>query len=165
LPIAGLFGVDLVLNDNTYWPVEINPRYTASVEALEYATELSALALHRRVFENKSSEAGRAESVSDRSERPTSGRSRSRLAGVVGKAILFAPNDLTFPQTGPWSSVLTAPGPMTDMPTFADVPLAGQLIKSGQPVLTFFVRADSAPACLSALREIAADLDRRLFGR
>ena len=35
--LRGLFGVDFVLSEGVPWPVEINPRYTASVEVLEYA--------------------------------------------------------------------------------------------------------------------------------
>ncbi len=35
--LKGLFGVDGVLQNGTFWPVEINPRYTASVEVLEHA--------------------------------------------------------------------------------------------------------------------------------
>src|SRR6266542_4829427 len=48
--LRGLFGVDFVLRDCIPWPVEVNPRYTASVEVLEYATGLRAVALHRQVF-------------------------------------------------------------------------------------------------------------------
>src|SRR5262249_30309839 len=40
--LRGLFGVDGVWRDGTLWPVELNPRYTASVEVLEHATGLSA---------------------------------------------------------------------------------------------------------------------------
>ena len=43
-PLRGLFGVDCVLKDSVPWPVEVNPRYPASVEVLEYATGLAALA-------------------------------------------------------------------------------------------------------------------------
>ena len=42
--IRGLFGVDCVEENSVFWPVEINPRYTASVEVLEYASGLPALA-------------------------------------------------------------------------------------------------------------------------
>ncbi|MEJ7637550.1 MAG: ATP-grasp domain-containing protein [Singulisphaera sp.] len=34
--LVGLFGVDFILSDGQPWPVEINPRYTASVEVLEW---------------------------------------------------------------------------------------------------------------------------------
>jgi predicted ATP-grasp superfamily ATP-dependent carboligase len=148
--LRGLFGVDFILSDRTFWPVEINPRYTASVEVLEYATGLPALALHRQVFE---------------ADAPPLTPRGSFAGRVVGKAILFAKADLQFPPVGPWSPVLQSPGPLEEMPAFADLPQSGEPIRAGQPVLTFFTRADSTTACLDTLQQIAADLDRWLFTR
>ncbi len=52
--LLGLFGVDFVMGDDDVpWPVEINPRYTAAVEALELATGCSLLDLHRRACTEK----------------------------------------------------------------------------------------------------------------
>ena len=48
--LRGLFGVDGVVRDGAFLPVEVNPRYTASVEVLEYAGGLSAMAWHRAAF-------------------------------------------------------------------------------------------------------------------
>ena len=45
-PLIGLFGVDFILRDDDIWPVEVNPRYTASVEVLELALGRSLLAEH-----------------------------------------------------------------------------------------------------------------------
>jgi predicted ATP-grasp superfamily ATP-dependent carboligase len=146
--LLGLFGVDGILRDGTFWPVEINPRYTASVEVLEYATGVPLLGWHADVFTRGRIPAGPA----------LSGR-------CVGKAVLFARDDVTFPADGPWTSSLASPGPVQEMPAFADVPAAGERIEAGRPVLTFFAAADSPSACEGALRRTAADLDRRLFGR
>jgi predicted ATP-grasp superfamily ATP-dependent carboligase len=42
--LKGLFGIDCILDhDQQLWPLEVNPRYTASVELLERATGLIAL--------------------------------------------------------------------------------------------------------------------------
>ena len=41
--------------------------------------------------------------------------------GVVGKAILFAPHALAFPDYGPWTDTLHRPPPLTDLPDFADI--------------------------------------------
>ncbi|HEY1861268.1 MAG TPA: ATP-grasp domain-containing protein [Gemmataceae bacterium] len=156
--LRGLFGVDCVLRDGVPWPVEINPRYTASVEVLEYATGLPAIALHQQVFDpDAPTRTWRAGSLSDRRS--------ARSGATVGKAILFARAELIFPAKGPWSPVLTAPRPMDEMPAFADLPHAGQIIKAGHPILTYFARADSTSDCSNALQQIAADLDQRLFSR
>jgi predicted ATP-grasp superfamily ATP-dependent carboligase len=148
--LRGLFGIDGVLHDGTFWPVEINPRYPASVEVLEHATGLPALAWHRRAFVNEQ-------------DAPLPALT-SPAGGYVGKAILFARAELTFPADGPWRDVLRAPAPVTELPPFADVPPAGEVIAAGHPVLTLFGRGESAAACEAELRRSAADLDRRLFG-
>lgn len=146
--LRGLFGVDYVLCDGVPWAVEANPRYTASVEVLEYGAGVRALALHRAAFERFSG--------------VISGQSP---AGVVGKAILFARAPVVFPADGPWSATLRTPGPIEQMPGFADIPYAGEPIEARRPILTFFARAESESACLDQLKVIAADLDRWLHGR
>jgi hypothetical protein len=83
---------------------------------------------------------------------------------MIGKAVLFAPAASVFPADGPWQATL-ASLPRTDpwhLPAFADIPLAGQRIEGGRPVLTFYTRAGSPATCLDALRQMAVNLDRRL---
>jgi predicted ATP-grasp superfamily ATP-dependent carboligase len=149
--LAGLFGVDGVLRDGALWPVEINPRYTASVEVLEYAAGSPLLGWHGHVF-----------TARQLPSLPLSAQSGKR---TIGKAILFAQDDLHFPADGPWLTELRSPRPVQELPGFADIPAAGERIEKGKPILTFFSAADSSFACEYALRQIAADLDRWLFKR
>jgi predicted ATP-grasp superfamily ATP-dependent carboligase len=146
--LRGLFGVDGVLRDNDFFPVEVNPRYTASVEVLEYVTGLTALAGHAGVFLGVNA-----------LWKPAS------AGNCLGKAILFAPADLVFAAEGPWAHELRAPTPLAQPPAFADIPAAGERICAGRPVLTYFARGESVRACEDKLRQIAAHLDRRLFQR
>jgi len=60
---------------------------------------------------------------------------------------------------------LRSPGPVEEMPAFADIPHAGERIQERRPILTFFARAESEAQCLEQLRAIAADLDHWLFER
>jgi predicted ATP-grasp superfamily ATP-dependent carboligase len=145
--LHGLFGVDGVWRDGALWPVEVNPRYTASVEVVEHATSLRALAWHASAF--------------DPGLPPPDEAGPPR--GYVGKAVLFARAALRFPADGPWSATLASPPAPDELPPFADIPPAGEVIDAGRPVLTLFARAESADACEDALRRAAADLDRRLF--
>ena len=144
--LRGLFGVDCVLRDGIPWPVEVNPRYTASVEVLEYASGIRALDMHR---------AGCAGG-------PLVPAPLPEPSDLVGKAILFAREPVTFRDGGPWDCVLGQVHPIAELPAFADVPREGQPIKAGAPILSFFTRGSSPRVCLDALREIARDLDRRL---
>jgi predicted ATP-grasp superfamily ATP-dependent carboligase len=145
--VRGIFGVDYMLSDGIVWPVEINPRYTASVEVLEYGEGVPAVALHRAAFDRDAPAAD----------------TNQRTAGVVGKAILFARATLVFPESGPWSSTLHSPGPIAEMPAFADIPHPGDRIEARRPILTFFTRASSEAECLAHLQPIADDLDRWLY--
>ncbi len=147
--LRGLFGVDCVLRDGVPWPVEVNPRYTASVEILEHAMGGAALAWHRAVFDPAA---------------PPSPPAPPPIVATFGKAVLFAQNALVFPAEGPWVMVLRQPPALAALPAFADVPPAGQHIAKGRPVLTLFARGDSERDCLERLRQTAADLDRRLSG-
>lgn len=146
--LRGLFGVDGIWRRGTLWPVEVNPRYTASVEVIEYATGLPALACHVAACE-----AG---------ELPRGVGSAG--AGLVGKAILFARGSVAFPDDGPWSATLAAKLPADTLPAFADIPPAGTAVEAGHPVLTAFARGSTADECEAALRATARDLDRFLFG-
>ncbi len=144
--LRGLFGVDAILRDGVPWPVEINPRYTASVEILERSSKTPFLPWHRDVFERRPS--------SIVVPNPTA---------IWGKAVLYARATFAFPPSGPWDAAL-ADGVDLDRTEFADIPHAGAIIEQGRPVLTLFASGESTAACLMKLRENASALDRRLWG-
>jgi predicted ATP-grasp superfamily ATP-dependent carboligase len=158
-----LWGVDCVLRDGIPWIIEINPRYTASAEVLEYAFDASIFswyplfsAAHWRPVPCKYS-TPIPELSGFRPEK------EDQLVPVIGKAILFAKDSLLFPADGPWSRVLREPPDVRDMPPYADIPIAGTPIAAGQPILTFFAGAHSEEACLEELKRIAAELDCWLY--
>jgi predicted ATP-grasp superfamily ATP-dependent carboligase len=144
--LRGLFGVDAIERNGIPWPVEINPRYTASVEVLERACGLSLFPWHRRAFDST------APDVDPRTP-----------ANVVGKAVLYARTTFTFPERGPWLAALE-PGVNLDAIEFADIPHAGELIEQGRPVLTLFASAATVSDCETMLQEKADALARRLWG-
>lgn len=141
--LRGLFGVDCVMRDGLPWTVEVNPRYTASVEVLEHALQIQALA---------SPECQRGPALA-----LGAGRAHRR---IVGKAILFASQATIFPERGPWDAALQATS-ADDLPAYADIPSSGETIAVGKPILTFFSQAETTTACLERLRAIALELDGR----
>jgi predicted ATP-grasp superfamily ATP-dependent carboligase len=145
--LRGLFGVDAILRDGVPWPVEINPRYTASVEVLERCYRMPLLTLHRAVF---------TEATVPTFELPST-------ATIWGKAILYARETLTFPKHGPWLAALED-GVDCDHVEYADIPHAGEIIEQGRPVLTLFAFGETVAECLGKLQEKAEPLDRRLWG-
>lgn len=148
--LRGLFGVDFVLKDEVPYPVELNPRTTASVEILERGLGVAALALHARVF--LPTETPAPEPVV---EKPGAHPSR-----CWGKAVLFARADLTFPAAGPWQESLTE---AADTPPFADIPAPGVVIGSGRPVLTVFGSGVDEASCLANLHQRARETEGWLY--
>jgi predicted ATP-grasp superfamily ATP-dependent carboligase len=144
----GLFGVDAVIRAGVPWPVEVNPRYTASVEVLEHVLGTAALAMHRACFE-------------PRAVVPVARGGKT----CVGKAVLYARAPLRFPNEGPWLQSLGANVPGWQMPDYADIPDGGERIEDGQPILTILASGSTPEDVLESLRRRVSDLDRRLFGR
>ena len=145
--LRGLFGVDAILRDGVPWPVEINPRYTASVEILERCYRTPMLTLHCDAF---------------------TGRTVPKLnlanqTATCGKAILFARETFAFPERGPWLAVL-GDGIDFEHAEYADIPHAGEVIEKSRPVLTLFVSGTTAAEVLVKLQEKVEALDRRLWG-
>jgi predicted ATP-grasp superfamily ATP-dependent carboligase len=144
--LRGLFGVDFILANGIPWPVEVNPRYPASAEILEYAG-VPAFALHRAAFDSTG---------------PSMKSASKTIGAIFGKAIFFAERSLKFPADGPWRSCIQGLSKIEEMPDFADIPAAGSAIDAGHPTLTFFSRSNSVIGCIENLQHIARDLDHQL---
>ncbi len=153
--LRGMFGVDGIVREGTFWTVEVNPRYTASVEVLEHATGVQAVREHAAVF-----------LVSRDAQRIALGGERAPLrvpANQVGKAILFARQPVTFPEAGPWNDMLRSPVDPLVLPAFADLPAAGERIETGRPILTLFAQAETPGQCQAELQRVAGELERVLY--
>lgn len=112
--LRGLLGVDLLLDHDQPWAVDINPRFPASVEILEMGLGFSAVALHLEAC------SGRLPTVN------------SSLPGkLFGKALLFARKQCVIEGLGP------------HQPDLADIPPTESTIERGHPVLTLFANADN----------------------
>jgi hypothetical protein len=128
--LVGVNGIDFVARGGTAWLLEVNPRYCASMELIERAHRVSVFGLH-------------ADGCSGRL--PTEAPFGQRLAGVPGKAIVYARE-----------SVVVEPGPWRLDNGIRDVPHPGEQIGRGRPICTVFAQGETAGACLAALAERAA---------
>ena len=147
--LRGLFGIDGVLAAERFWPVEVNPRYTASVEVLERATGWLALGEHAAAFSQASGWCQPPGLASGGCQPPVDGGSREKFSIVTGKSILFARQNLLY-------------RPVT-LPDVADIPHAGDFIPAGRPILSLFVHAATVEECLALLQQKAEALERELF--
>jgi predicted ATP-grasp superfamily ATP-dependent carboligase len=142
--LCGLFGVDVVIRDDIPYPVEVNPRYTASMEVLEYATGNQVMEWHRRAFEESK------DPFTFRAQQPC----------TVGKAIIFASRTFAFPPEGPW---IDSEPCLDRQPAYADIPKAGTSIESDWPVLTMFAQGPTANGVLEQLQQRANEMTSFTF--
>lgn len=134
IALPGLGNLDFILHNGQAVPVELNPRYSASIEVLEHAIGCSFVTLQLDP-------------------------ARRSDCSVVGKGIYYAPHTLTLPVTGPWDADLVTPFDPWRFPAFADIPAVGSVISKGQPVLTLLVSGSSPAECRARLQSRAGELD------
>ena len=135
--LVGLNGIDFIARNGVPYPLEVNPRYSASMELLERNADLSLFEIHAR------SAAG---------DLPPPPALRER---VYGKAIVFARQDVRLGDTRSWVA----------SSWFADVPRSGERIRRGHPICTVLADAESGPACLRRLLQRAAGIYRTVESR
>ncbi len=137
--LQGLFGVDAICHAGDIIPLEVNPRYTASVEVLELALGLPAITLHCEACN------GNLPVMTV----PGAG-------ALMAKAYLFAGEDLHSPaNTGDIYDV------REPVPTTADIPVAGTAINRGHPVMTIFTVAKTQKDAIQSLKDKAKLLYKR----
>jgi predicted ATP-grasp superfamily ATP-dependent carboligase len=139
--LVGVNGIDFIARDGIPFAIEINPRWSASVELVELAYEFSVFAAHAAACRN-----GRLPVFDLQAAR--------RTAPAMGKAIVFARRDVTVGDTRPWLSNTGV----------RDVPRPGERISAGRPVCTVFARGKDSTACYAALVRRAASVYSHLAG-
>jgi len=145
--LVGWFGVDYVLHNGNPWPVEINPRYTASLEIHELASGRSLLAMHRRACEGNSDQGNRL-AATDSPPPP-----------MIAKLTLYAQQRLIAPE-------IVADDNEPDGPfavkSIADVPWPGTCFECGDPVMTILAAGADLTSCQARLGRLERKWRRRL---
>lgn len=152
--LTGLFGVDAILNEQGAWPVEINPRYTASIEILERASALRTSG--RRPRRLHSIECHEAACLFRQLPSPL-GQSDEITSG---KLIYYAPHDVIFSSAAArWAAERNL---TLTLPAIADIPAAGTFIPRGHPVLTLLADGPKATSVCAELSQAAEALEKLL---
>jgi len=143
--LIGLNGVDFVLRDARPVVVEVNPRYSASMELVERATGIPVFGLHQAACGGRMPHPGTAE-VSLPGD------------GFHAKAIVYAPGPVSVPDTSGWIER-----------GVRDVPHRGEAIRGGHPICTVLASGSSRASCLARLQAeeaaILADCAARAIPR
>ncbi len=139
--LQGLFGVDAILAKHEIWPVEVNPRYTASVEILERALGIRSIALHV------------AACGGDGPTSPPSVQPENERPPCCGKAILFARSDaIVAPEFPDWC---IGQNRGRQWPTIADIPASATIVRAVQPIVTVFADGADEPSVVAKLKLLA----------
>ena len=139
--LLGINGLDFVARDGIPYPIEVNPRWSASVEVAERAFETTFFQAHA--------------AACCRGVLPAFDCLDwlSRTA-AVGKAIVYAKRACRVGDTDSW---------LLD-PMLRDVPRSGERFRTGQPVCSVLATAVGSQACYRELvaraERVYADLER-----
>ena len=143
--LVGLFGVDVILNGNQLWVLEVNPRYTASVEVLERAFGIYAVEFHIAACRGKN----------------VLVKPLNRSALQFGKAICFA-NEPTIVNRFFLEWISGHHPPSDGWMVMADIPEEGTRIAAGRPVMTVFASAPTAEQVRGRLAQRIAETRQAL---
>lgn len=155
--LAGIVGVDLVIERDKAWIIEINPRYSASAEVVERVTGVNVVDAHVKACANEPIEL-------PPSVRPgrSGGKGEEVATRTHGKMILYAKRDaLVDEEFHAWAMSRSSLDP--EACRLADIPAPGELIAAGHPILTAFA---AAPATKydSELKRLVQQVHARLYG-
>jgi uncharacterized protein len=133
--LLGINSLDFVARDGVPYPIEVNPRWSASVEVAERAFETTLFQAH--------AEACRSGALSG-----FDCRDRLSSTSSVGKAIVYARRKGRVADTDAW---------LAD-PMLHDVPRSGECFRAGQPICSVIATAADSRACYRGLVERAERL-------
>jgi predicted ATP-grasp superfamily ATP-dependent carboligase len=126
--LVGVNGIDFVESSGVPYAIEVNPRWSASMELVERAYDLSVFGAHAAAC------AAGALPEFDLVK-------AQKGAGAVGKAVVFARRDVEVGDTRAW----------LEDASVRDVPHPGERIRAGRPVCTVFAAGRDGAACHAAL--------------
>jgi predicted ATP-grasp superfamily ATP-dependent carboligase len=127
--LIGVGSIDVIAGEHGLQPVEVNPRWSASMELVERARGISMFALHA--------------DACARGELPVFALESVR---THGKAIVFAREDVVIGDRRAW----------LDDPSVRDVPHQSENIAAGQPICTVVAVGSNDAECYAGLVQRAA---------
>ena len=135
--LIGVNGIDFVAHNGIPYPIEVNPRYSASMELIERARRLSIFQIHAEACGGQLTEPATSQPL------------------LYGKAIVFARRDTPIPHTTNWIHPRW----------MADIPHPAERIRQGRPICTVFATARTLEGCRRLLWNRAASVYRALASR
>jgi predicted ATP-grasp superfamily ATP-dependent carboligase len=155
--LSGLFGVDAVMTEDAIWVVEVNPRYTASVEVIELACDVATMVVHVLACRG-----GELPEKWPMVSQPHAAPGRDGLRPRVGKAIIYARTSGRVPTD--FGAFVRRLNQDPARPAVADISPCGREFSAGEPLVTALAYAPSLPAVEQSLRQTVASVQAALGG-
>jgi predicted ATP-grasp superfamily ATP-dependent carboligase len=130
--LIGLNGIDFIACDGTAYPVEVNPRWSSSMEVAETLLDVTLFSAHLEACARGTLPAFNLARALERTR-------------AVGKAIVYARRASSIGDTSAWLGE----------PTVRDVPHSGECFRPGQPVCTVLATGRDGRECHRLLAERA----------
>lgn len=134
--LEGVNGMDFILQEGEVFPLELNPRYTASMELVEVAYGLNIFSTHIAACNG---------------DLPAFDLRRAP-EGCWGKSILFAKQNAITPATDDWWHR-----------GIRDIPFPEERIRVGSPICTIRGSGANREACYGDLLKRAEELKREVY--
>lgn len=134
--LRGVNGLDFIWHQERVWTIEVNPRPTASMELMDLVYGVRLFDIHVRSFAGQLPNFDLAQAILDGS--------------AAGKAILYAPDDVTIAEISDWSNQ-----------GIRDIPHPGEQIKQGHPVCTILTTGAGPSDCLWKLQSKASKIKQK----
>ncbi|MBN2318935.1 MAG: ATP-grasp domain-containing protein [Acidobacteria bacterium] len=138
--LMGVNGIDFILSGDRIYLLEVNPRYSASMELIEQSYGLPIFHLHVRAALHGELPDFRLESALNTGK-------------CFGKSILFAGKDATVPDTRNWKGR-----------GIRDIPASGETIPRGGPICTILRDRPDREETLAELIRFAEELKEEIYG-
>lgn len=158
--LRGVWQADFVRNQAGWWLLEINPRWSSSMELLEVIYDISLVALHMTAV------LGITESkISPIDWNEHSARCARQTSPVIGKVVRYASYDLCPDQSmldrwwdARWDGTVSS---LLEKNRLADIPGDASMILKGYPICTEFAIGNSVAEITERLQQSVIDQDLR----
>lgn len=138
--LIGLNGIDFILHGDQVYTIEVNPRYSASMELIERAYGLPMFHLHVEAALHGTLPEFRLEG-------------RLSESSFFGKAILFADRTAIVPNTQNWA-----------VRDIRDIPMPGDKLHLGNPICTMLTMQATSQEAVEDLIAKAVLLENEIYG-
>ena len=162
--LRGVNGIDVVIADGPdghprTFLIEVNPRYTASMELMERAYGLNVFSLHLDAMAGRLPDFSLAEHLRSQGAAADADCGQSGAGGLpftlqgthYGKGIVYARRTVSMPETAEWVE--------RDR---RDIPFPGERIEAGHPVCTVLAEGKGREACWNHLLASAEAVRREI---